>query len=184
MTVPGSVQLATRFRTKHCATCGTTSPTSQEGHSLAMGTGARQTFNNLKASFANIKQLYHPQGDQPLVLQTDTCQNGLDAVLYQQDKNGQPNVIVYASIRRNATEQHYHINEQECLAVIWTMKKYRYYLEGCCLILRTDSKALQWLHESQNSKTKLGWWDMFLKEFIFEVQHCPGKTNNLPDALS
>ncbi|KAJ8893464.1 hypothetical protein PR048_006062 [Dryococelus australis] len=149
-----------------------------------LGWEQRQAFKNLKASFANIGKLYRPQGDQPLILQTDACQNGLGAVLYQQDENGHPNVIAYASTQLYASEQSYHINEQECLVVIWAMTKYLYYLEEQHFILWTDSKALQWLHESRNAKAKLGRWDMFLTEYNFEVQHCPGKTNDLPDGLS
>ena len=38
-----------------------------------------------------------------------------------------------------ARDKRYHNNEQECLAVIWTTRKYRPYLEDTRFKLRTDS---------------------------------------------
>ncbi|KAJ8871436.1 hypothetical protein PR048_027753, partial [Dryococelus australis] len=106
------------------------------------------------------------------------------AMLYQKDLDGRPLVIAYASTRLNATEQKYHVNEQECLTVMWIIRKYRYYLEETHFILRTDSRALKWLRESRNNKAKLRRWGLLLSEFDFDIQHCPGKNDDFVDTLS
>ncbi|KAJ8888290.1 hypothetical protein PR048_007777 [Dryococelus australis] len=123
----------------------------------------RQVFSNLKNSFTNIHQLHLPQGDKSLVLQIDACQNGLGTVLYQQDVEEHPHVIVYASTRLNETEQRYHINKQECLGY----EEIQVISRRATFHSMVRLKALKWRHKSRNSKAKLGQWDMFLTEFDF-----------------
>ncbi|KAJ8892026.1 hypothetical protein PR048_004591 [Dryococelus australis] len=55
---------------------------------------------SLKASFLIIKQLHRPQGEAPLVLQTDACQNGLGTILYQEDIEGHPMRLVDTLFQR------------------------------------------------------------------------------------
>ncbi len=73
------------------------------------------------------------------------------------------------------------MNEQECLAIQWALKRYRSYLEDEEFTLRTDNKALLWLNTAKNSNAKLTRWALLLQEFKFKVEHCPGKLNQLPD---
>ena len=104
------------------------------------------------------------------------------AVLYQEHEGRK--IIAYASSRFNAREQNYHINEQECLAVIWATRKYRPYLEDRRFQLRTDSKALTWLNSMKDQRSKLTRWALELQALNFDTEHCPGKLNELPDFLS
>ncbi|KAJ8891066.1 hypothetical protein PR048_010575 [Dryococelus australis] len=124
--------------------------------------GYRAAFAALKTSFQDIKLLHQPQGEETLILQNNACLNGLGTALYQEYLDSKPLVIAYASTWLNATEQKYHNKEQECLAVNWTIRKYRFHLEGTHFILRTDSKALKWLRDLRNRKAKLGRSDLFL----------------------
>jgi hypothetical protein len=117
------------------------------------------------------------------VLQTDASGLGVAAVLYQ-ERNGLRNIISYSSARLNDAQRRYHINEQECLAVVFAIKKYRPYLEDKPFLLRTDNKCLLWLNGAKDSNAKLTRWSLLLQEFNFRIEHCPGKNNELPDVLS
>ena len=108
----------------------------------------------------------------------------MGAVLLQEDTKGQRHIISYASAKFSPTEARYHCNEQECLAVIWAIKRYRPYLEDSHFTLRTDSKALTWLRRMKDEKSKLARWAIFLDELCFTIEHCAGKNNQLADALS
>ena len=141
-------------------------------------------FQVLKEAFRNPSQLSRPDPDLPFVLQTDASAVGMGAVLMQIGPNGNRRIISYASAKFSKTETRYHCNEQECLAVIWAIKKYRPYLEDQPFILRTDSKTLTWLRQMKDSRAKLNRWHIFLSELSFTIEHCPGKDNELPDALS
>lgn len=48
----------------------------------------------------------------------------------------------------------------------------------------TESKALICLQQFTDSNAKFMRWALLLQEFDFDIQHCPGKLNDLPDALS
>lgn len=118
------------------------------------------------------------------MVQTDASSVGIAAVLYQDNSNGKRSVIFYASAKLTKTQQRYHVNKQECLAIVWAVKRYRPYLEDREFTLRTDNKALLWLNTAKDSNAKLTRWALLLQEFKFVVEHCAGKTNYLPDLLS
>ena len=147
-------------------------------------TEINRAFENLKEAFRNSDQLSRPDPDLPFILQTDASAVGMGAVLMQNAPEGKRRIISYASAKFSPTEARYHCNEQESLAVIWAIKKYRPYLEDRPFILRTDSKTLKWLRQMKDSRAKLNRWHIFLSELSFTIEHCPGKDNELPDSLS
>lgn len=128
-------------------------------------------------------ELHRPDSDLPFILQTDASGIRMAAVLYQ-EKDNKRLIISYASSKINKTQQRYHINEQECLAVVWAVKKYRPYLEDQSFLLKTHNRSLLWLNTAKDSNAKLTRWSLLLQEFKFQVEHCAGKNNKLPDFLS
>ena len=99
-------------------------------------------------------QLHRPDLKKKFFLQTDASGVGTAAVLYQEDE-GRRLVVSYGSAKLNKTQQRYHVNEQECLAIVWAIQRFRAYLEDNEFILRTDNKALLWLNTAKNSNAKL-----------------------------
>jgi hypothetical protein len=144
---------------------------------------AQKTFDKLKTAIDQPLLLHRPDASCEYVLQTDASGLGVAAVLYQ-ERNGLRNIISYSSARLNDAQRRYHINEQECLAVVFAIKKYRPYLEDKPFLLRTDNKCLLWLNGAKDSNTKLTRWSLLLQEFNFRIEHFPGKNNELPNVLS
>ena len=138
----------------------------------------------IKTAFRQPLALQRPTADLPYVLQTDASGIGIAAVLYQVGEDGQRRILNFASARLNATERRYHINEQECLAIVWAIRRFRPLLEGRQFTIRTDSKALTWLQTIKDTKAKLIRWALLLQEFDFTIEHCSGEDNQLPDLLS
>jgi len=64
------------------------------------------------------------------------------------------------------------------------MKRYRAYLETQPFTFRSDSRALIWLNQAREEKTKYMRWSLQMKEFCYTVQHVAGRENHLADALS
>ena len=108
----------------------------------------------------------------------------MGAVLFQERADGGRNIVAYSSAKFDRAEAKYDYNEQECLAIIWAIKLYRPYLEDRRFTLRTDSKVLTWMDRLKDTRAKLTRWALLLQEFDFDVEHCPGRDNELPDALS
>lgn len=145
---------------------------------------AENAFYQIKQELQKPLVLSRPDPTRTFVLQTDASKEGTAAVLYQERPDGTRDIISYASSRFNPAEQKYHSNEQECLAAVWAIKRYRPYLEGRRFILRTDNRALTWLNTAKDQRAKLTRWALLLQDFTFTLEHCPGRTNELPDALS
>lgn len=70
-----------------------------------------------------------PNFERPFTLQIDARSIGLGAVLTQAEE-GQKRVVAYASRTLSDAERKYSTIEQECLAVLWSIRKFRPYLEG------------------------------------------------------
>ena len=83
-----------------------------------------QAFQELKNALITARTLSRPDFSLPFVLQTDASSTGLGAVLTQV-QNGEEHVIAFASRSMQGAEKNYTVTEQECLAVIWAVEKFR-----------------------------------------------------------
>ena len=82
---------------------------------------AREAFDRLKAACLQAPILSFPDFNKPFLLEADASGRGLGAVLSQKQANGQYHPIAYASHVMNETEQRYHSNKQEFLALRWAV---------------------------------------------------------------
>ena len=93
-------------------------------------------------------------------------------------------MICYASRGTRGAEKNYESTKLECLAVVWAVKWFRYYLIGRHFEVITDHSALKWLFNRPDPSGMYARWIMTLQEYDFTVKFRKGKTNQNADILS
>lgn len=136
------------------------------------------SFHEICSAIVNATPLKIPDRLQEFTLQTDASDYGLGATLLQ---NNVP--ISYASRLLKSPEKKFSTYEKELLAVIFGCKMFRDCLLGKKFKLNTDHQPLIWL-QSQKLTGRLGRWILALREYDFEVEYIPGKSNVVADNLS
>ena len=145
---------------------------------------AEAEFNKLKDLLTQAPILGCPDYKSPFILQTDASINGIGVVLAQMQQ-GKEVVIAYASRQLKPSEVKYAAIQKECLALVWGIKHFHYYLCGQpSFTVITDHCLLQWIKRMQPKNQMIQRWICELQGYSFTVSHRAGKPNGNADALS
>ena len=115
-----------------------------------------QAFDCLRAACLQAPILAFPDFDKPFLLETNASRRGLGAVLSQKQADGWYHPIAYASHVMNETEQRYHSNKQEFLALKWAVtEQFNEYLSPYGknwneFVVRTNNNPLTYIFSSAN----------------------------------
>jgi hypothetical protein len=119
------------YSTKVAALTELVKPTNQ--FNLADNQPALDAFKWLKTAITTTPVLASPNFDAPFMVVTDASGFGVGATLMQNISSmpGNPRrPLAFHSAKLNSAERNYPVGEQELLAVISAIKKWRCYLEG------------------------------------------------------
>ena len=153
-------------------------------HHLQWTSECTNAFENLKEKLTTAPIINTPNFKKPFILEVDTCEYGLGAVLTQEYDNNKY-VIAYASRTLSAAERKYEATEREALAIVWATKHFRVYIDGSKVLIRSDCKALEWMRNAKDVTGRLARWAMKLSPYQIEsIQYRPGKQNRNADSLS
>ena len=78
-------------------------------------------FDRLRQMLIQAPVLSYPDFSKSFTIYTDAFEIGLGAV-FSQEQEGKEHVISYASRSLNSAEKNYTVTDQECFAVVWTIK--------------------------------------------------------------
>ena len=151
---------------------------------------ALETFDHLKAACLQAPILAFPGFDKPFLLETDASRRGLGAVLSQKQADGRYHPIAYASHVMNETEQRYHSNKQEFLALKWAVtEQFHEYLSPYGknrneFVVHTDNNLLTYIFSSANLDAVGQCWVAHLDSYNFSLEYQKGKDNTVADFLS
>ena len=144
---------------------------------------ANKSFEELKSRLTKAPVLVAPDFSKPFTIQTDASATGLAAVLFQEIE-GKEHPIAYASKTMNSAQKNYSVTEQECLAVLFGIEKFRPYVEGSKFRILTDHHSLLWLRTLKNPTGRLCRWAISLAQYDFTIEHRKGSLNVVADAAS
>ena len=151
---------------------------------------AHETFDRLKAACLQAPILSFPDFNKPFLLEMDASGRGLGAVLSQKQADGRYHPIAYASRVMNETEQRYHSNKQEFLALKWAVtEQFHEYLSPYGknrneFVVHTDNNPLTYIFSSANLDAAGQRWVARLTSYNFSLEYQKGKDNTVADFLS
>ena len=150
----------------------------------------REAFDRLKAACLQAPILSFPDFNKPFLLETDASGRGLGAILSQKQADGRYHPIAYASRVMNETEQRYHSNKQEFLALKWAVtEQFHEYLSPYGknrngFVVRTDNNPLTYIFSTANLDAAGQRWVAHLASYNFSLEYQKGKDNTVVDFLS
>lgn len=160
-------------------TCWAWTPTDQWVFDLVKA--CVETHRNISRKAIDLPSAIN--GTQPVNLTTDASLTGASGVLSQGPDRGMATIIAFWSGKFNSAQQNYSVHEQELLAIVESLKRFRHLLIGFRFRIFTDHKGLEWIASQSRSPQQVRWLEA-LSEFDFETLYIPGSENTLADALS
>ena len=151
---------------------------------------ALEAFDHLKAACLQAPILAFLDFNRPFLLEMDASGKGLGAVLSQKQADGWYHPIAYANHVMNETEQRYHSNKQEFLALKWVvMEQFHKYLSPYGknrneFVVHTDNNPLTYIFSSANLDAAGQCWVAHLTSYNFSLEYQKGKDNTVADFLS
>ena len=145
---------------------------------------ANIAFQSIKALLTEAPCLTCFNQNAPLIVQTDASNYGLGAVLCC-EVDGEERVVAYASRQLKNSEMKYAPIMKECLAIVYALKTFHYYLYGQqYFAIFTDHCPLTYLKSMDPKSQLLMRWICIMQCYNFTVAHRAGSKNGNADALS
>lgn len=147
------------------------------------GPEQESSFRTLKNLLTTSPILRQADPSLPFTLRTDASSYAIGAALLQ-GEGPDERPVEYASRLLTAAEIHYHTTEREALSIVWAVNKFRGYLEGSSVVVRSDHQPLRWLMTLKSPSGRLARWALALQPYDLKIEYTPGRCNALADALS
>lgn len=141
-------------------------------------------FKSLKTLLTTSPILVQADYTNPFILRTDASDYALGACLLQGESSNDERPIEYASRLLTSAERNYSTTEREALAVVWAVERFRGYIDGHLVHVRSDHQPLKWLFSVKSPSGRLVRWAMKLQAYDLQIEYTPGKVNVIADTLS
>jgi len=148
---------------------------------------AQTAFDLLKSKFVSAPILIHPNRELPFVVETDSSNFAIGAVLSQRSSEDHMlHPLAFFSRALNGAEKNYPIYDKELLAIVAALENWRHFLKGSShpFTIYSDHRNLLFQKKPEKMTQRLVRWSLFLSEFNFKILYRSGSSNGKPDALS
>jgi len=172
-----------RFVPKFAILARPLSSLTKKDQRFSWGDDQQRSFEALKTTLTTPPILSHPRYDLPMEIHCDASNYGVGAVLVQ--KYGEKeHVVAYASRLLSNPEINYSVSEKECLALVWSIRKFRSFIWGLKIRVVTDHHSLCWLLKKRDLSGRLARWSLQLQDLDIEIVHRSGRLHSDADGLS
>ena len=127
--------------------------------------------------------LGYPNFEKTFYVTTDASTEGIGGML-SQVYDGVHYPIAFYSRSLNKSEKNYPIYQLEGLAIKASLQKFRFYILGYDIVVRTDNTAILALLKTNQCEGTIGKYLAAILEFSPSFEYIPGKDNMFADFLS
>ncbi len=139
----------------------------------------------MKAKLTTYPCLLPPNWDLPFHVYCDASKVAVGSALCQPiGENQKIHPIIFASRQLTAAERNYSTTERECLAMVFSVKKFQHYLLLNHVVFFVDHMALRYLVNKPDLSGRLACWILLLEEFDYTVEYKLGRMHKQADHLS
>jgi hypothetical protein len=140
---------------------------------------ADAAFTKLKARFTDAPILRHFDAALPIRIETDASAFAISGILSQLFEDQKWHPVAFISRKLQEAELNYETYDSELLAIVYSFKQWRHYLEGSqhTIQVLTDHNNLRSIRAIQKLNARQARWALYLGAFDFEVKHRSGRTN-------
>lgn len=131
----------------------------------------QDTFEALKKAVSTTPVLRIFDLALSTAVETDASGFAIGAVLFQTDLNGQSRPVAFTCRKFSPAERNYPTHEQELLAVVHSLKTWRYYLDESHFVVHTDHDTLQHFPTQPNLTRRQARWMELLQEYDFTFKY-------------
>ena len=150
-----------------------------KNRSYSWGLREQLAFDKLKSAFQIGQVLAHYDPDKPSYVFTDACTSGASGILCQKTRRGDMRPIAIWSKKFSPSEAKYGTPDQELLAIVWAMERFRPYLQGAKhqTIVKSDHANLRSFTTTKDLNPLQTRWAERLGKFDFVIEHLAGRYN-------
>jgi hypothetical protein len=155
----------------------------RKNESFNWGSEQARSFDTLRSRLSSAPLLRYPDFSKTFFVKTDFSQIAIGAVLTQFDDNGNEYPVAFLSRRCQGKESTYSARGGEAVALWYSIKRWRPFLEGVHFKVVSDHLSLAFLRRPQED-SKLQRIVNELEHFTFDVVYKEGPRHVDADALS
>ena len=143
-------------------------------------------FNSLKKAFTSAPILTHWIPDAQLIIETNTLDYALAAILFIVNDDNEVHLVAFHSHTFTTAELNYNTYDKELLAIFEAFKIWQHYLESLVYHINvvTDYKNLEYFSTTKVLTWRQVWWSEYLSQFNLVIRFRPGRLGTKPDALT
>jgi len=147
---------------------------------------AQESFDTLKQAVAEEPILLTFDPEKEIIVETDSSDFAIGAVLSQPGQNGKYQPIAFYSRKLSPAELNYEIYDKELLAIVDAFREWRVYLEGSKYTVQvyTDHKNLVYFTTTKQLNRRQVRWSETMANYNFRISYVKGSENARADALS
>lgn len=140
---------------------------------------AVEAFRSLKKAMITALVLKLPNFSKPFVIEVDASMKEMGAIVMQEQ-----HPIAFINKSLGVENEGLSTYEKELMVILYTISKWRHYLEGEPFIIKTDKKSIKYLLEQRLNSMIQQCGIIKLLGLEYKIQYKKGSENVVADALS